>query len=61
MRDHPQHDLPILGGMWGVKLTRETRPVIKQAFDQMFLTSTNLLGARTQYQHDQIVLRKYIW
>ena len=61
MRDHPQHDVAILGGMWGIKLTDETRLLIKQAFDRMFLTSTNLLGSRTQPQHDQIVLKNYVW
>lgn len=61
MRDHPNHDVPILGGLWGLKMTSDMKSQMKTSFDQMFKHSTNLYGKRTESQHDQIALRKFIW
>lgn len=61
MRDHPQHDVPILGGLWGMKLTPDMRSQMKSSFDSMLAKSSHLFGKRTEAQHDQTVLTRYIW
>ena len=32
MRDHPGHDLPMLAGMWGIKLEENVRPILRKVF-----------------------------
>ena len=61
MRDHPQHNAPILGGLWGIKMTQKMRSHMETSFEQMLKHSVNIFGKRTETQHDQIVLREFIW
>ena len=61
MRDHPQHDIEILGGMWGAKLTQNTRPKFKASFEAMMKDTFDFLGRRNAPQHDQSTLKQYIW
>ena len=35
MRDNPYHNVPILGGMWGIKLTPDMRLNMEQAFTEI--------------------------
>lgn len=63
MRDHPQHDAPILGGMWGVRdgLLRDMRALIDGfvagdywQVDQQFLASVVLPRVRPRWlEHDE--------
>jgi hypothetical protein len=68
MRDHPQHGVPILGGMWGVRngLLREIQELIaafpKQAVwqvDQWFLAAVVHPRVRERWlEHDPYFARK---
>ena len=60
MRDLPDHDIPILGGMWGVKLTPKIEAKIYESFrfifdSDLFYKDHNSKGP------DQDILRMYIW
>ena len=61
MRDHPHHDIEILGGLWGMKMTPKMRLLMNKTFETIFTSSTAFYGSRTQSNHDQILLQKYIW
>ena len=61
MRDHPNHDIEILGGLWGMKMTPKMRLLMNKTFETIFTTSPSFYGSRTQSNHDQILLRSYIW
>ena len=60
MRDHPQHNTPILGGLWGVKLTKNIRSSIHQSFAKIF-ESSMFYNGRNQRGSDQDLLGKFIW
>ena len=60
MRDHPYHNVPILGGMWGIKLTPDMRFNMEQAFTDMF-GSDIFYKNRDLRGPDQDLLGKYIW
>ena len=61
MRDHPNHGVFVLGGMWGVKLNNEkNRQNMEKSFHEGF-------GAKIFYanrygkQPDQEFLSRFIW
>jgi hypothetical protein len=61
MRDHPAHDIPMMGGTWGAKLDRKT---IRTKFSKAFsdLSFSNLFNAsQTEKGHDQEALKKFVW
>lgn len=71
MRDHPGHDMPILAGMWGVKLEDSRghggrQGDVRSAFRAVFLA---LLRRKSTYYDDQIavgsqdqaLLERYVW
>ena len=60
MRDHPQHNVPILGGLWGVKLTPNIRHRIHQSFEKIFKSSMFYNG-QNHKGSDQDLLEKFIW
>ena len=61
MRDHPQHDVPMLGGTWAVKLTRdEIRSKMQKAVKKMF-KSRLIHAPRDQGGPDQKLLARYVW
>jgi len=51
MRDHPEHSVPILGGMWGAK--RHAIPNMKELIDKW--------NREDRWQTDQEFLRDMIW
>ena len=51
MRDHPEHSVPILGGMWGAK--KHAVPNIKELIDKW--------NKEDRWQTDQEFLRSVIW
>ena len=63
MRDHPGHDTPMLGGMWGTRLDgagdslrmRWAKSWIQILMDQQ------AFAARSKRGDDQDVLSRYIW
>lgn len=61
MRDHPLHDVPMLGGTWGAKLDRPlVRELFRKAFDD--ITKSNYASApRSERGADQSALKVYIW
>jgi hypothetical protein len=62
MRDHPNHGVAILGGTWGVKLTRpEIRQKFEKSFNDMFDDTKEMFGSRSESQHDQNLLKTHIW
>ena len=61
LRDHPYHDISILGGLWGIKFQNT---VIREKFTQSFnqLLSDPLVNStRTTHGPDQTALTKYFW
>ena len=61
LRDHPYHDISILGGMWGIKFQNT---IIREKFTQSFnqLLSDPLVNStRTIHGPDQTALTKYFW
>lgn len=60
MRDHPHHDVTVLGGMWGAKLTPYIRSRMRQSFGTIF-KSKIFFANRYIREPDQELLRDYIW
>uniref|UniRef100_A0A0K2TR23 Uncharacterized protein n=1 Tax=Lepeophtheirus salmonis TaxID=72036 RepID=A0A0K2TR23_LEPSM len=61
MRDHMHHGTQILGGMWGVNLqNKNSRERLKTGLYNM-LKDPIAFSSRTESQHDQTLLKKYIW
>ena len=58
MRDHYAHELAMLGGLWGMRLTTEgsMRPGFVQLFDKMLSR-----GVKWYRGLDQVLLRQYVW
>lgn len=66
MRDHPAHDMPILAGMWGVKLNGMTgvREAFRAIFLDIFKKSSTYLTTNEDHEvgsQDQSLLETYIW
>jgi hypothetical protein len=61
MRDHPQHEVAMMGGMWGAKLVRKfVRRKFLKAMSDIF--QSDLFDApRNERAHDQMALKKYVW
>jgi hypothetical protein len=57
MRDHIEHAIPILGGLWGIKLDKE-RPWIKNV--SQYLLTPDVVKCYAGI-HDQTFLEDYIW
>jgi hypothetical protein len=57
MRDHIQHAIPILGGLWGIKLNKE-RSWIKNI--SQYLLTPDIVRCYTG-ERDQTFLEDYIW
>ena len=74
MRDHPGHDLPMLAGMWGLKLTstplagrsssssddNNLRPILRRIF-LAILRHTSAYWEYWDPQTDQMILRRFFW
>ena len=61
MRDHRSHNVAILGGMWGAKLTQpQTRVSFGKAFTKM-LKDKEAYRSRKYRGIDQNLLKRYIW
>ena len=58
MRDHEQHCVPMLGGMWGVKI-HQNRSSIQHAAQRLF--HFYLIPDEMEKGDDQIMLNKFIW
>lgn len=58
MRDHEQHCVPMLGGMWGVKI-HQNRSAIRQAAQRLF--HFYIRPDEMEKGDDQIMLNKFIW
>ena len=59
MRDHPFHSEPMLGGLWGARLTKS-----RGAWKSIWTAITNDLlsgSSRTSYGPDQTLLRRHVW
>ncbi|CAF1344187.1 unnamed protein product [Adineta ricciae] len=57
IRDHPEHSVPILGGLWGIK-THHERSLVKDI--SQFLLSPDVVRCYTG-RGDQTFLEDYIW
>ena len=61
MRDHPAHNIPMMGGTWGAKLDRKTiRTQFSKAFSDLSL-STLFNASQTEKGYDQEALKKFVW
>ena len=61
MRDHPMHGWPILGGLWGCKMTDVTRSQWKNTWSKVFSIFPIyklVLANRSEKGHDQKFLQK---
>ncbi|XP_063217535.1 uncharacterized protein LOC134528142 isoform X2 [Bacillus rossius redtenbacheri] len=57
MRDHPQHNFEMLGGMWGARLS-----VNRTLFQDLLVKMLNLGSGKHLYKGlDQLLLRKIVW
>ena len=65
MRDHPAHDMPILAGMWGVKLNQNNlRPALRSVFLAMLRSASSYWEAddlNNIGSEDQALLERYLW
>ena len=60
MRDHPNHDIQMLGGTWGVKRTKKVRQELLTSLKKM-LKDPKFYATRQKAGPDQQILKKYIW
>ena len=61
IRDHPHHDIQILGGTWGIKLIKsEVRSNMTNAMKRMF-KHYKFLAPRDKAGPDQEMLKRYVW
>lgn len=60
MRDHPDHGVPMLGGMWGWRRATRTRPDWDSVWKRL-LRDPLAKAPRSEWGHDQTLLRRYIW
>ena len=60
MRDHKNHTEPIMGGMWGVKLSPYIRKRMRKSFVDIF-DAKLFFADKNQWSPDQNLLKKYIW
>ena len=61
MRDHPNHGVFVLGGMWGVKLSNEkVRQNMEKSFHKGFGEKI-FFADRIEKQPDQEFLTWFIW
>ena len=61
MRDHPQHEVPILGGTWGIKLLKpEIREKMSSSIWTMFRKDL-FYASRDRSGPDQQLLRRIVW
>lgn len=62
MRDHPYHDVPILGGMWGTKVNDEIRELFKTQTDILVPTLNSIpLDELNEKGYDQYFLWNMIY
>ncbi len=61
MRDHPNHDIPMMGGTWGAKLVRKRiRNAFSKSMSEIF--RSKLFDApQKERSHDQTILQRFIW
>jgi hypothetical protein len=57
IRDHPEHNVPILGGLWGIKLNKERSWMRNLSH---YLLSPNVVQCYTG-KRDQAFLEDYVW
>ena len=63
MRDHPQHNVPMLGGMWGVQMPRRSktwRAVWKRIWTNIIADPLSQ-SDRGSKGPDQTLLSRYVW
>ena len=60
MRDHPFHIQPIMGGLWGIRLTMN-RTKHESNFRSLLMDVKDSLGPPKERNHDQVLLEKYFW
>ena len=59
MRDHASHQMPMMGGMWGTRLTQPgVRQKWRSAWQRMRTDSVITVG---RYSYDQSMLELYVW
>ena len=63
MRDHPAHCVPLLGGAWGLRVTRDTiRQQWARALQNIMEDPLSRLGAQGAVNGpDQDLLEKWVW
>ena len=55
MRDHPDHSLPIMGGMFGVKVDQ------RRSLLHVLTRAMIWMGTKEQYGEDQNLLKILYW
>ena len=61
MRDHPKHNVPLLGGGWGARLTVETEREQWENVWKEILWDSDLYATKQQKGPDQNILTNYVW
>ncbi len=61
MRDHPGHDMAMLAGMWGAKMTPASRPILRAVGLAMFKNRAAYRSDNFHGSQDQVLLNKYFW
>ena len=61
MRDHPRHDVPMLGGLWDTRLNSKTLREFWKEVWKRILNDPLTYSARNKHGNDQVILDKYVW
>ncbi|CAB4066024.1 unnamed protein product [Lepeophtheirus salmonis] len=61
MRDHPFHNVPILGGLWGANLTNKESRILWEISWKNILLDSGAWASRFSRGSDQVLLKKYVW
>ena len=60
MRDHPGHEMVMMGGLWATRLDTETRTQWRHTWVSV-VSSGDLGTGHGQYNDDQVLLRDHVW
>ncbi|XP_042231099.1 uncharacterized protein LOC121872423 [Homarus americanus] len=63
MRDHPKHDFPILGGLWGARWDHDQSPSRHAVHLLAALRDNMIIRAKNEHKYgdDQDILRDMLW
>jgi hypothetical protein len=61
MRDHPYHNVPLVGGGWGARLTEDTEREQWENVWEEILGDPDTYAVKDQKGQDQDILTNHVW